>query len=370
MKNKILLIFVIINFIPAIIFSQAINKPKLDSLFNTLAEKNKAMGCIILSKNGNIIYNKAFGYSFIRGNEKKLNTDVTKFKIGSITKMFTATMIFQLIEERRIELTTTLDTYFPNIPNSKQITISNMLNHRSGIQNITDKNFELKPKTHDEILAFIYNSKSDFNPNEKASYSNTNYIILGYIIEKITNESYSNNLEKRITSKIGLSNTYLAGKTNIANNESFSYFYNGIWNHVNETDMSIPGGAGAIVSTPKDLTKFIEALFSLKLVSQGSLNLMRTIIDGFGMAMFQLPFDTKTCLGHDGGIFGFASDVSYITEDSLAIAYCSNGQDFSFKDIFYGVLKIYFNKEYSIPNFNPVFNIKSLINFPPEINNK
>jgi CubicO group peptidase (beta-lactamase class C family) len=359
MKSKIFTTILLIGLSIGKVFPQSINKPKLDSLFNILAEKNKAMGSLTISKNGTVLYNKAIGYSFISDNEKKTSTNITKYRIGSISKMFTATMIFQLIEEGKIKLTTTLDTYFPNIPNANKITISNLLNHRSGIHNLTDNpdytTWMTQPKTHDEILSIISKSKVDFQPNEKASYSNSNYIILGYIIEKISKQPYSKNLNERITSKIGLSNTYCGGSTNINANESFSYQFATYWKQLPETDMSIPGGAGSIVSTPTDLTKFIEALFSLRLISYNSLIQMKTMTDSYGMGMFQIPFYTKRAYGHNGGIDGFASNLAYFPEDSIAVAYCTNGQVYPLNDILIGILSVCFNKDYSIPTFNTIF---------------
>jgi CubicO group peptidase (beta-lactamase class C family) len=359
MKSKIFTTILLIGLSIGKVFPQSINKPKLDSLFNILAEKNKAMGSLTISKNGTVLYNKAIGYSFISDNEKKTSTNITKYRIGSISKMFTATMIFQLIEEGKIKLTTTLDTYFPNIPNANKITISNLLNHRSGIHNLTDNpdytTWMTQPKTHDEILSIISKSKVDFQPNEKASYSNSNYIILGYIIEKISKQPYSKNLNERITSKIGLSNTYCGGSTNINANESFSYQFATYWKQLPETDMSIPGGAGSIVSTPTDLTKFIEALFSLRLISYNSLIQMKTMTDSYGMGMFQMPFYTKRAYGHNGGIDGFASNLAYFPEDSIAVAYCTNGQVYPLNDILIGILSVCFNKDYSIPTFNTIF---------------
>lgn len=358
MKSKIFTTILLIGLSIGKVFPQSINKPKLDSLFNILAEKNKAMGSLTISKNGTVLYNKAIGYSFISDNEKKTSTNITKYRIGSISKMFTATMIFQLIEEGKIKLTTTLDTYFPNIPNANKITISNLLNHRSGIHNLTDNpdytTWMTQPKTHDEILSIISKSKVDFQPNEKASYSNSNYIILGYIIEKISKQPYSKNLNERITSKIGLSNTYCGGSTNINANESFSYQFATYWKQLPETDMSIPGGAGSIVSTPTDLTKFIEALFSLRLISYNSLIQMKTMTDSYGMGMFQMPFYTKRAYGHNGGIDGFASNLAYFPEDSIAVAYCTNGQVYPLNDILIGILSVCFNKDYSIPTFNAI----------------
>jgi len=358
MKQKLFLTILFVGIAAGTIFAQSINKPKLDSLFSILAEKNKAMGSLTISKNGTVLYSRAIGYSSITNDEKKPSTTLTKYRIGSITKMFTATMIFQLIEEEKIKLTTTLDTYFPNIPNAKTITISNLLNHRSGLHNFTsDPEYQLwmtHPKTQEEMLDLISKTKVDFQPNEKAAYSNTNFVVLGYIIEKIDKLAYSKSLEKRITSKIGLSHTYMGGKINLVKNECYSFQYTSNWEQAPETDMSIPGGAGSIVSNPTDLTRFIESLFSLKLVSQNSLNQMKTITDGFGMGMIQFPFYTKKAFGHNGGIDGFVSNLSYFPEDSLAIAYCTNGQTYPMNDILIGVLSICFNKDYTIPTFKTI----------------
>jgi D-alanyl-D-alanine carboxypeptidase len=355
MKNKICITLLIVILSAGFTYSQSMNKAKLDSLLNRLAETNKAMGSLTLSKNGTIVYSKAIGYSFISDKEKKASTTVTKYRIGSITKMFTSTMIFQLIEEGKLKLSTTLNTYFPTIPNAEKITIGNLLNHRSGIHNFTEDpgytTLMTQPKTQSEMLALFSKNKPDFAPNEKAAYSNTNYVLLGYIIEKVTNQSYSKNLNDRIISKIGLSNTFCGGKTDIKKNESFSYQYINNWKQLPETDMSIPGGAGAIVSTPSDLTKFIESLFSGKLVSENSLNQMKTITENYGMGMFQIPFNEKSAYGHNGGIDGFASNLAYFPKDGLAIAYCTNGIAFPMNDILIGVLSIYFNYDYKIPEF-------------------
>jgi D-alanyl-D-alanine carboxypeptidase len=355
MKTKIFISILLTAFITSFAYSQPFNKAKLDSLFNRLAETNKAMGSLTLSKNGNIIYSKTIGYSLISEKEKKAATAASKYRIGSITKIFTATMIFQLVEEGKLKLATTLDTYFPTIPNAGKITISNLLNHRSGIHNFTNDpgytSMMTQPKTQSELLALFSSNKSDFEPNEKGSYSNTNYVLLGYIIEKVTGKSYSTNLKERITSKIGITNTYCGGKIDSRNNECYSYQFLSNWKQMPETDMSIPGGAGSVVSTTADLTKFIEALFTGKLVSQNSLNQMKTTTDECGMGMFKMPFNEKMAYGHNGGIDGFASNLAYFPDDGLAIAFCSNGMAYSMNDLLIGVLSIYFNFDYKIPSF-------------------
>src|ERR1035437_1358216 len=231
MKNTIFtaILFTALSF--GTVYAQNFDKPKLDRLLDTLAHKEKAMGSLTLSKNGKVIYSRAIGYSSISETGKKPSTTLTKYRIGSISKMFTTTMIFQLVEEGKLKLATTLDTWFPTIPNANKITIGNLLSHRSGIHNFTNdpdyQTYMTQPKTQAEMIAIIAKNAADFQPNEKAAYSNSNFVILGDIIEKITKQSYAVNLKQRITSKIGLANTYYGGKTNVNNNECYSSQFTG-----------------------------------------------------------------------------------------------------------------------------------------------
>jgi D-alanyl-D-alanine carboxypeptidase len=167
-------------------FGQNINVTKLDSFLNSLASKDLAMGSLAISKNGILKYQKAIGYSFV-GSDKKVAADInTKYRIGSVTKMFTAVMIFQLIEEGKINLDQKLNVYFPGLPNADKITIQNMLYHRSGLHDYTQETdfpeWMDKPKLHTELLKIINEKGSDFKPGIKADYSNSNYLLLAYSI--------------------------------------------------------------------------------------------------------------------------------------------------------------------------------------------
>jgi len=330
----------------------------MDSLFSALADKNKAMGSLAISKNGQLIYTNAIGYAAIDSTEKIPATTQTKYRIGSITKMFTAVIIFQLIEENKLQLSDKLDKYFPAIPNASRISIAELLNHHSGLHNFTDDSVYLtyyeKPHTKQQMLDIIAAAPADFEPGAKAAYSNTNFVLLGYIAEKITNNSYSQLVQKRIADKLGLRNTYVGGKTVIQDNESYSYNFLKEWIKQGETDMSVPAGAGSILSNPADLVKFIEGLFAGRLVSAASLEQMKTLKDGYGMGILQVPFYNRKAFGHNGGIDGFASSLAYFKEDSVAIAYCTNGEVYPMNNILIGILSIYFNKPYSIPSFNTV----------------
>src|SRR4026207_1986799 len=136
MKMKILLSTLMTLALFTAGYAQTLDKAKLDQFFDRLAEKNKAMGSLTIAKDGNVIYTRASGYSQINGTEKKPLTAASRFRIGSITKMFTATMILQLVEEGKLKLTDTLDKFLPQVPNAGKITIAQILSHRSGIPNV------------------------------------------------------------------------------------------------------------------------------------------------------------------------------------------------------------------------------------------
>ena len=195
-------------------YAQTLDKAKLDQLFDRLLEKNKGMGSLTLAKDGSLLYSRSFGYSQINGNEKKPLTAETKYRIHSITKIYTAVMIFQLVEEGKLKLTDTLDKFFPQIPNAARITIEQMLAHRSGIHNVEpDGSWGMQPRTQDEVVARIAQGQPDFEPGAKHQYSSAGYHLLGGVIEKAGGKPYREALKERITAKLGLKDTYLgAGK--------------------------------------------------------------------------------------------------------------------------------------------------------------
>ncbi|RYU92493.1 serine hydrolase [Mucilaginibacter terrigena] len=334
-------------------YPQVPYKARLDQFFDRLAEKNKAMGGLVIAQNGDIVYSRSIGYSHINGTEKRPLTASTRYRIGSVTKMFTATLIFQLIEEGKLKPDDKLDRFFPQIPNAGKITIEQILAHRSGIHEVTeDQNFKSRRfmvTTKDEMLGFIASTTPDFEPGTKYNYSSAGYFVLGCIIEKITGKTYAEALKKRISDKIGLKDTYLGiGKIDPAKNESYSYKYGRDWEQQPETNMSILFGSGAMVSTTADMAKFIKALFDLKLVSQASLKQITQ--KELGIATFK--YNGKTLYGHTGGIDGFGAWLVYLPEEKLALSYATNGKVYSVGDMIDGIFNIYWNKSFTIPAFN------------------
>lgn len=335
--------------------AQTIHTAKLDSLFNILSAKDRAMGSVAIAQNGKLLYSRAIGFS---DNEKNItrSTPDTRYRIGSITKMFTACMAFQLIEDKKLGMDTKLSVYFPSIPNAGKITIGQMLGHRSGIANITDDKrypaFSRDAKTQKQIVGFISAIQPAFPPDSTAEYSNSNYILLGYIVEAIYKKPYQQVLKEKITQKAGMKNTFYGAAPD--HKETMSYRYDEQWKVVPPTHASIPGGAGAIMSTPTDLTLFLDALFAGKIISNTSLEQMKTIRDGYGMGMFTFPFNQETFYGHNGGIDGFSSIAGRNLKDGLTISYCANGNRYPMNDILIGVLSICYNVPYTIPDFNTI----------------
>lgn len=350
---KRLSIFLLLLF-PLSLFSQNFDKEKLDKYLEIIESGNKAMFSLAISKDGNTVYEKSIGYASETDNLK--NNSDTKFRIGSISKVFTTVMIFQLIEEGKLNLETTLDKYYPKVKNADRITISNLLNHSSGIFNMTNApsfvSFMVDPKSKREMVTHIEGLESDFEPGTNSSYSNSAFVLLGFIVEDITNSSYPEQVNSRIINKLNLKRTAYGGKIDPKENQAYSFeFFNGIWVKTSiESDMSIPGGAGAMVSTPKDLLVFIRALFNGKLISQNSLDQMKIIERGFGKGLFVIPFNQRKSYGHSGSIDQFKSTLAYFEDEKLALALTVNGATQSTNDILIGILSIAFNEQFTLPN--------------------
>ena len=356
MKTKILFatLLTLALFTPG--YAQTLDKAKLDQFFDRLTEKNRAMGSLVIAKDGKVLYTRAIGYSQINGAEKKPLTAANRFRIASITKTFTAVMILQLVEEGKLKLTDTLDKFFPQVPNARKITILQILSHRSGIPNIRRDQATWKPGapvTKDEMLALIVKGTPEFEPDTKSSYSNSGYFLLGLILEKLTGKSYDQALEERINSRIGLKNTYIAtGRIDVNKGEALTYINTGgDWKQGFETDPSI---GFQLVSTPGDMAKFIQSLFDLKLISQNSLNQMKTIRDDEGLGIVTFTFAGKTFYGNTGGGDNYGSWLAYQPEEKLVVAYTTNAKVHPVKDIVSGAIDIYYGRPFEIPAFETI----------------
>ena len=355
MKISFSLIFFFILYVSSS-FAQDKKFSTLDSLFNLLEINDRFMGTLSISENSKIIYSKSIGKEDVASG--KLSNNLTKYRIGSISKMFTACLIFQAIEENKISLKQTIHHYFPKITNAKKITIGNLLNHHSGIHNYTNDtsylNYYTTSKSQKEMLEIIQEGGSDFKPNSRTEYSNSNYILLSFILEKIYKKSYEELLDIKIIQPLGLKNTYFGKKLELTKNECASYRFSGKWELEKETNSSVSLGAGGIVSTTEDLLFFITNLFEGKIIHASSLEQMTKLEDGFGMGVFSVPFYDKKGFGHTGGIDGFSSFLYTFPEEKISIALTSNGSRFNNNDIAIAALSDCFDKPFTLPSFYAV----------------
>ena len=334
-------------------YSQGIDHAKLNSYFQALEANNKFMGSVAVSQDGKLLYTKAIGFKVVE--DKLKPNEHTIYRIGSISKTFTAALVFKAIEENKTALSQTINKYFPTVKNSEKITVAQLLNHHSGIHNFTDEadyaKWHTQKRSDEEMIKLISTMGSDFEPGSKGAYSNSNYVLLTYLLQKVYNKPYEQILQEKITKPLSLTNTYYGGKIDIENGGSYSYQFKSEWVKEAETDMSIPAGAGAIVSTPSDLAVFANALFSGKIVSLQSLTQMKAAKDGFGMGLFEVPFVEKRGYGHNGGIDGFSSSLHYFPDDKVAIALTSNGSAYDNNSISIVLLSSVFHRPYQIPTF-------------------
>lgn len=332
---------------------------RMDSLLQVLAAKNKSMGSLAIVRQGKTVYTRATGFIGQKNGQQQAASPATLYRIGSVTKVFTAVMIFQLIEEGKLSLDTRLSRFYPGLPHADSITIEQMLGHRSGLYSVTSDPDYLtwcqQPQSEAEILARIQKGKPDFAPDTKSQYSNSNYILLGYILEKVGKKPYAKALQKRICKRIGLKHTRYGKPADAAKSIAASFkWHDEQWKQDIQTDMSIPHGAGAIMATAEDIARFGYALFHGQLVSQASLDRMKAIRDGMGLGLFQFPFNRQTGYGHTGGIDGFASNWVYFPEEDLSVMYCTNGHNHPLNDVMIGVLLISMGKPYRIPTFETI----------------
>ncbi len=326
---------------------------KTDSLLYYLHQNNRFCGSVLISKGNNILFNKTFPANG--------ETNVTgQYRIASITKMFTAVLIYQLIEEKKLSLTDKLYTYYPQIPNSEKITIQQMLGHQSGISDLINNDdfssIQTKTMKKEDLIQLMVDHGSVFKPGEKTQYSNSNYILLGYIIEDITKISFSDNIQSRINKPLVLTQTYVESETEPQTRNSGFQFNGAEWiNSGVETNATVSAAAGAMVSSPHDLNIFIQQLFATKLINKTHLDTMCKLTNTtYGHGIFYTPFEKHKGYGHTGHIDEFRSAVTYFEEDSLCIVLCLNGLNYPMNDIALGVLSYYFEKDYKFPQASSI----------------
>ncbi|AKR12647.1 D-alanyl-D-alanine carboxypeptidase (plasmid) [Bacillus thuringiensis] len=261
--------------------------------------------------------------------KKPMETDF-RFRIGSVTKTFTATVVFQLAEENRLNLDDSIEKCLPgfiqgNGYDDKQITIRQLLNHTSGIANYTmSKDFNImdtkKSYTTEELVKMGISMPPDFAPGKSWSYSNTGYVLLGILIEKVTGNNYAEEIENRIIEPLELANTFLPGNSSVIPGTKHARGYIQLDGASEPKDVtyynpSMGSSAGDMISTADDLNKFFSYLLGGKLLKEQQLKQMLTTVptgidelgdSGLGIFKIILP-NGVSIWGHSGGIPGFST---------------------------------------------------------------
>ncbi|GAA5085556.1 serine hydrolase domain-containing protein [Chryseobacterium ginsengisoli] len=352
MFKKLLLLSTIS--ISSVAFSQNNVKEKLSNYLDSLFVHHKVMGSFAIAENDRPTFIKVVGFSDV---EKKQKANVeTQYRIGSISKTFTAVLMMKALEEKKISLDKKLSDFYPEIPNANKITIENLLQHRTGIHNLTNEaeywQYNTKPQTESSLVNIIKKYKSDFEPGSKHEYSNSNYILLGFILEKVYKKSYAELIKAKITKPLKLNLTEVGGKIDTSKNQAKSYeFTNGKYEVSSETDMTIPIGAGNIISTPRDLLTFILGLEQGKLVKKESLEKMKNFVDDYGYGLVKVPFDKHWGFGHTGGIDKFSSALFYFPDLKVAVAFSTNQTDMDSNEISIKLAETAMGKDFEIPSF-------------------
>ena len=337
-------------------YAQTEQQKKLDRLCTWLANQSQGMGSIAVARNGKIVYANAFGYRTQVANRPLPPNVNTKYHIWSITKMYTATMILQLADEGKLSLDVKLSRFFPQVANASSITIRQMLAHQSGIHDFTqinDSSARPRGDSRQEMVSAIAAQQPEFIPGERFQYSNSNYLLMGYILEDLEQAPFSVILSNRILDRLGLNNTFYQKNTadTIKNSAQAFQFANNQWQYVEEGSFgtTIPGAAGSVVSTPTDMAFFITALFSGRLLPSARLTEMTTTDGFYGLGIMKMPHNDLQGWGHGGGYIASHAMLVYYPQDSLAIAYCTNGARYPMQNIIQHTTNVVINPAYILP---------------------
>ncbi|WP_264536323.1 serine hydrolase domain-containing protein [Flavobacterium sp. N1736] len=307
---------------------------KVDKLLNEKFKKEGPGSVFLVAKKGKVMYRKAFGMADLEMNIKMQSEFV--FEIGSMTKQFTAISILMLVEQDKIKLNDEITKFIPDYPtNGNSITIHHLLTHTSGIKDFTSMKSikdiaraDLSPK---ELVDFFKNEPIDFKPGEAFKYCNSGYVILGYIIEIVSGQSYGEFIDQHIFKKLEMKNSYYASHEKIIKNRVSGYRNKDGYMNTNYISFSIPYASGSIMSNVDDMLKWQNAIDKNKLLSSDivekaftnyKLNNGSKINYGYGWHIKEV--NGKLTREHGGSIFGFKSMGVYLPQEQVYVIGLSN----------------------------------------------
>lgn len=332
--NIQILLILFISVLTNNVFAQSLTKNIDKIILNEFKEKEGPGGVFMVAKNSEPIYEKAFGKANI-----ELNVNLTTesvFQLGSMTKQFTAIAILMLEEQGKLDTRQTVSKFIPDYPSGDSITLHHLLTHTSGIKDFTKMNalrdIAQKEMTPKMMIDFFKNEPVNFKPGEKFVYNNSGYVLLGYIIEIVSGETYEDYIKKHIFEKVGMNNSRYATDRQIITKRAYGY-HKKETGYVNKTiiNFSVPFASGALMSTVSDMLKWQNALTqntllksenSQKAFSSYKLNSGEEFPYGYGWQIKDLKGTPSR--EHSGSIFGFKTMGVYIPSEDIYVIGLSN----------------------------------------------
>ena len=295
------------------------------------ADGNRFMGSVLVAKGDMIVFEISAGRANVEWNIP--NSATTKFRIGSLTKQFTAAALLLLEERGKLSVDDPIAKHIGGVPASwRPITLRHLLTHTSGIPDFTElpnySEWKLSGLPPSMLLARVRDLSLDFDPGTKFKYSNTGYVLLGWVIEIVSGQTYREFVKQNLFDPLGIADSGYDSSVAIIQQRASGYQVGELalrMSNANYIDMRTPGGAGGLYSTTGDLLKWTRALFGGKLLQSGSLEKMTT--PAKSDYAYGLRVETKhgrKRFAHAGGIDGFGSFLAYFPESAVTIAVLSN----------------------------------------------
>ena len=338
---------------------------KVDEYINAHMKLENFSGSVLIAKGDEVLLRKGYGLANIEINVP--NTPKTKFRLGSVTKQFTAMAIMQLQENELLSVNDPLSKFIPDYPNGDKITLHHLLTHTSGIPNLTDfpelENIKKTKTPVEEVIEIFKNEPLEYTPGEKYQYSNSGYTLLGYIIEKVSGKTYEEYLKEYIFEPLNMKDSGYDHYNVVLLNRASGYSpgKDGVVN-AKYIDMSIPFGGGCLYSTVEDMYIWDRALYTDKLLSESSLNEMFTPFkDDYGYGWYISDVLDRKCIRHSGGIEGFTANISRYVNDDVCIVLLSNFEHTSISDISKDLAAILFGEKYELPGEREVVTLDPVI---------
>ena len=329
---------------------------KINALMRSLSERGQFSGSILVAEHGRIIYEHGFGKSDIKSNVAF--TPSTPVYLASLTKQFTAMAIMMLSERHQLSYSDPLSKYFPEFPSyAAKVTIRNLLNHTSGIPDYVGLGLERPGLTNQDVLRALVGQESlNFSPGEKFEYSNSNYILLALIIEKVAGQPYRLFLKSNIFAPLGLKDTFVYDKPR----PEFAKRARGYNRFGDDSDYDLlTYGEGGIYSTVVDLFKWDQALYTEKLVkrstldeafTRGKLNDGSSISYGFGWAI--ADYNGETIYAHAGRYGGFNTYIKRFPREHATIIFLTNHDFKNMSAIGNALINVLHDQPYTLPQLS------------------